>query len=256
MFNKTIWRNWEGKDNCKCFFPMDDVSVLQGVPKKWLKEVLVTKITFLTSLQLHSYSWYCQKVWVFWACTTNFLIPTVLILLIWGLMVHHYIVNPASDQTSRWQEKIIFLIFNSPCTISGLWKGWRRRRWWSPVSFSSPSLPSALFSPTRDSTFPPTPPTPAASTRQTSTRPSFSTSHLPFPSSTGWSNQSSTSCLLRICEGSLSTWSFSKEVPRAKTSNWTILEMLSPTWTNLVVKIKKRFQKVQDSLPKLEKAQF
>ena len=110
MFNKTIWRNWECKDNCKCFFPLDDVSALQGVPKKWLKEVLVTKINFLTSLQLHSYSWNCQKVWVFWACTTNFLIPTVLILLIWGLMVHHYIVNPASDQTSRWQKKIADLL--------------------------------------------------------------------------------------------------------------------------------------------------
>ena len=27
MFNKTIFNHWEGKDNCKCFLPLDDVSI-------------------------------------------------------------------------------------------------------------------------------------------------------------------------------------------------------------------------------------
>ena len=27
MFNSTVERNWEGKSNCKCFLPIDDVSI-------------------------------------------------------------------------------------------------------------------------------------------------------------------------------------------------------------------------------------
>jgi hypothetical protein len=65
MFNTTVERNWAGKSNCKCFLPIDD------------------------------------EFWMFWACFTNFLIPTLLIFLIWGMMIHHYIVNPPNSMNSR-----------------------------------------------------------------------------------------------------------------------------------------------------------
>jgi len=65
MFTSTVYDNWEGKTNCKCFLPIDD------------------------------------KVWVFWACITNFLIPTLLIFSIWGMMLQHFIVNPPNNISSR-----------------------------------------------------------------------------------------------------------------------------------------------------------
>ena len=44
---------------------------------------------------------------MFWTCITNFLIPTLLIFLIWGMMVHHYMVHPANDITSRLSKRNI-----------------------------------------------------------------------------------------------------------------------------------------------------
>ena len=38
-----------------------------------------------------------------WTCITNFLIPTLLIFLIWGMMAHHFFVNPP--------------MFNSRCEV-------------------------------------------------------------------------------------------------------------------------------------------
>ena len=37
-----------------------------------------------------------QTIWVIWTCITNFLVPTLLILLIWVIMAHHFIVHPAN----------------------------------------------------------------------------------------------------------------------------------------------------------------
>jgi len=65
MFTSTVETNWEGKTNCKCFLPIDD------------------------------------KIWVFWACITNFLIPSLLIFFIWGMMLHHFIMNPPNNMSSR-----------------------------------------------------------------------------------------------------------------------------------------------------------
>jgi len=66
MFNTTIQHNWRGKSGCKCFFPIDD------------------------------------KIWVVWASVTNFLIPTLLILVIWVVMAHHFITTP-----TKFKSKII-----------------------------------------------------------------------------------------------------------------------------------------------------
>ena len=94
MFNKTIFNHWEGKDNCKCFLPLDDVSISDS---QFLDKAV-------TNLSLIFVS---QKVWMFWTCTTNFLIPTLLIFVIWAIMLHHYMVHPANDITSRLSKRNI-----------------------------------------------------------------------------------------------------------------------------------------------------
>jgi len=65
IFNSTIESSWENKSNCKCFYPLDD------------------------------------KIWMFWTCLTNFLIPSSLIFLIWAAMAHHFFVNPPMCVNSR-----------------------------------------------------------------------------------------------------------------------------------------------------------
>jgi len=90
MFNSSIEMRWAGNNsNCKskCFYPLDD------------------------------------KIWMFWTCLTNFLIPSLMIFLIWTIMAHHFIVNPPMCVNSRRLKSVtlkmvcitgLFLITISP----------------------------------------------------------------------------------------------------------------------------------------------
>ena len=42
-----------------------------------------------------------QKFYMIWVCITNILIPILLIFFIWGMMVHHFIVNPPKSTNCR-----------------------------------------------------------------------------------------------------------------------------------------------------------
>lgn len=86
-FDTTIAANWEGKDNCKCFMPLNN------------------------------------KVWMIWVSITNYLVPASLILLIWVTMAHHFATHPSNNPSNNLLRGVtlkmvaitaLFLLFISP----------------------------------------------------------------------------------------------------------------------------------------------
>ena len=104
-FDTTLHEAWQGRDDCKCFHPLDNVS---------------------TPNYSHIIDTFPQKLWMFWNIITNFVIPTALIILIWIIMAHHFRKRTILDNSNRILKRVtlkmvllaaLFLISIAPFCI-------------------------------------------------------------------------------------------------------------------------------------------
>ena len=104
-FDTTLHEAWKGRDHCKCFHPLDNVS---------------------TPNSSHINDTLLQKLWMFWNIITNFIIPTALIILIWIIMAYHFSKRTILDRSNRILKRVtlkmvllaaLFLISIAPFCI-------------------------------------------------------------------------------------------------------------------------------------------
>ena len=67
-FDTTTAEAWGDRDDCKCFYPVNNVSI---------------------QLKLLNMSLF-KVIFMWWVSVTMFIIPTFLIILIWVVMAHHF----------------------------------------------------------------------------------------------------------------------------------------------------------------------
>ena len=80
-FDRTTAEAWENGTDCKCFYPMANVS------RKPQFDLIIRRPNLSPF----------QEVFMWWCSVTMFIIPTLLIILIWGVMAHHF----ATENESR-----------------------------------------------------------------------------------------------------------------------------------------------------------
>ena len=100
-FDRTTAEAWENGTDCKCFYPMANVS------RKPQFDLIIRR------LNLSPF----QEVFMWWCSVTMFIIPTLLIILIWGVMAHHFATENETrlgeENQSEWTERWNYHYFHS-----------------------------------------------------------------------------------------------------------------------------------------------